>query len=372
LVRPTRVRRLRIRRVTQVAILVVGALLVSSVFAFAARKNVTLVVDGRPVAVRTTSASVQELLDAAGLPAGVRAEPPPATALADGMTVVVSPPPGVPAEALTHMVDPHEVGVWVVERTDEGSFGKAAPTSGEATVSADVVGQSQIVSVEAVVSGKVHDVISNASTVGALLSAMGIQPDADDRVAPPPSTPLHDGDSIRYDDVSVAVEDVTTPVPFDVVTTYTPDMVPGHSRVVAPGVSGLRAETVRVTTVNGTVESREILASSPILPPWSQRVISGPMSMTEGTLTEPGTGATSQQGQATWYDPPWSGLTAAHPWLPFGTLVSVTDVATGRSVTVVVDDRGPFAPGRIIDLSPEAFEQLAPLGRGVLHVRLSW
>ncbi|TMK60464.1 MAG: hypothetical protein E6G54_02185 [Actinobacteria bacterium] len=75
---------------------------------------------------------------------------------------------------------------------------------------------------------------------------------------------------------------------------------------------------------------------------------------------------------ATWYDPPWSGYTAAHPWLPFGTHVRVTDLATGRSVTVVIDDRGPFAPGRVIDLSPEAFAALSPLGHGVLHVALGW
>jgi rare lipoprotein A len=94
--------------------------------------------------------------------------------------------------------------------------------------------------------------------------------------------------------------------------------------------------------------------------------------MYDGTLAEPGTGLTTQTGEASWYDPPWSGLTAAHPWLPFGTRVTVTDVATGRSVTVVIDDRGPFGSGRIIDLSPEAFGALEPLGRGVLHVQLSW
>ena len=89
-------------------------------------------------------------------------------------------------------------------------------------------------------------------------------------------------------------------------------------------------------------------------------------------LVEPGTGATTETGEASWYDPPWSGLTAAHPWLPFGTLVTVSDRHTGRSVTVVIDDRGPFGPGRIIDLSPEAFAQLSPLGRGVLDVELDW
>ena len=60
------------------------------------------------------------------------------------------------------------------------------------------------------------------------------------------------------------------------------------------------------------------------------------------------------------------------PWIPFGTHVTVTDLATGRTVIVVIDDRGPFSPGRIIDLSPEAFSVLSPLGRGVLDVRLSW
>ena len=106
--------------------------------------------------------------------------------------------------------------------------------------------------------------------------------------------------------------------------------------------------------------------------PVAERRVSAPWSMYDGTLTEPGTNATAQAGEASWYDPPWSGLTAAHPWLPFGTYVTVTDRATGRSVTVVIDDRGPFGPGRIIDLSPEAFARLAPLGRGILHVDLDW
>jgi rare lipoprotein A len=49
----------------------------------------------------------------------------------------------------------------------------------------------------------------------------------------------------------------------------------------------------------------------------------------------------------------------------------VTNVATGESVVVVINDRGPFG-GRIIDLSDEAFARLAPLGQGVMQVRLAW
>ena len=105
----------------------------------------------------------------------------------------------------------------------------------------------------------------------------------------------------------------------------------------------------------------------------NERIIAGPQPMGGGTTTRvPGAVGSTQTGLASWYDPPWSGLTAAHPSLPFGTRVTVTDLDTGRSVTVVIDDRGPFARGKIIDLSPEAFQELAPLGRGVLHVQLSW
>ena len=78
-----------------------------------------------------------------------------------------------------------------------------------------------------------------------------------------------------------------------------------------------------------------------------------------------------QVGEASWYDAPGSGYTAASPWLPFGTHVTVTNLATGESVVVVIDDRGPFG-GRVIDLSPEAFSALSSLGRGVLDVRISW
>ena len=63
-------------------------------------------------------------------------------------------------------------------------------------------------------------------------------------------------------------------------------------------------------------------------------------------------------------------LTAAHRTLPFGTKVRVTDVATGKSVTVRVNDRGPFIPGRVVDISSSAAETLGISGRGVAKVKL--
>jgi rare lipoprotein A len=63
-------------------------------------------------------------------------------------------------------------------------------------------------------------------------------------------------------------------------------------------------------------------------------------------------------------------LTAAHRTLPFGTKVRVTDVATGKSVTVRVNDRGPFIDGRVIDVSHAAAESLGMTGKGVAKVKL--
>lgn len=63
-------------------------------------------------------------------------------------------------------------------------------------------------------------------------------------------------------------------------------------------------------------------------------------------------------------------LTAAHRTLPFGTRVRVTNIATGRSVTVRVNDRGPYVPGRVVDVSYSAAETLGIVERGVAMVKL--
>ena len=63
-------------------------------------------------------------------------------------------------------------------------------------------------------------------------------------------------------------------------------------------------------------------------------------------------------------------LTAAHRTLPFGTRVRVTNVATGRSVMVRVNDRGPFVNGRVIDVSHAAAQSLGMVGQGVAKVKL--
>jgi rare lipoprotein A len=60
----------------------------------------------------------------------------------------------------------------------------------------------------------------------------------------------------------------------------------------------------------------------------------------------------------------------AHKTLPCGTVVRIEDTHTGKTVDAEVTDRGPYVPGRIVDLSLAAFTQLDPSGTGLLHVNV--
>jgi len=94
-------------------------------------------------------------------------------------------------------------------------------------------------------------------------------------------------------------------------------------------------------------------------------------------------GSTIQTGRASWYGEPHHGrrtasgeifdmhkLTAAHRTLPFGTRLLVTNLRNGNTAEVRVNDRGPIVPGRIIDLSYAAAEELGAVSKGTFPVRI--
>jgi rare lipoprotein A len=64
-------------------------------------------------------------------------------------------------------------------------------------------------------------------------------------------------------------------------------------------------------------------------------------------------------------------MTTAHPSLPLGTRILVTNPANGKSVNLVISDRGPYHGGRILDLSSGAFSRIASLGQGIAKVCFS-
>lgn len=77
-------------------------------------------------------------------------------------------------------------------------------------------------------------------------------------------------------------------------------------------------------------------------------------------------GRPTASGEA--FDP--EAMTMAHPHLPFGTLVRVTALRTGRSVVLTVNDRGPFHGARIADVSPAAARLLGMIRKGLVRARL--
>lgn len=88
------------------------------------------------------------------------------------------------------------------------------------------------------------------------------------------------------------------------------------------------------------------------------------------------------QGEASWYGGKFNGrrtasgqrynmygLTAAHKTLPFGTQLSVVNLANGKTVIVTVNDRGPFVRDRVLDLSYGAAKKLEMVGSGYADIK---
>lgn len=103
-----------------------------------------------------------------------------------------------------------------------------------------------------------------------------------------------------------------------------------------------------------------------------------------GSLQAHDTTVKTQQGVASYYSDHFQGkttasgepfdqqeMTAAHPTLPFGTKVLVVREDTGSQVEVTITDRGPYAKGRIIDLSKRAAKKLDMLKRGTAPVMVT-
>jgi rare lipoprotein A len=266
---------------------------------------------------------------------------------------------------------PREMGVWAVEGMSERmlNFLNAPTGDGSYVVTPAGFRPRHVVPASVVVKGKLHDVLTNADTVGELLSAMGIEPDGNDHVAPAAQAPLSTR-SVRYVDVRVRKVVDARVVGFSVHVTTDDSLAPGERVVDRRGTAGLVHDVYKVRREDGRVVSRELVRSDVVKEPVSGIVRLGPEPVeSEDGGSEPG--GNVQYGEASWYEPPWGGLTAAHPWLPFGTVVTVTNLDNGKTVTVTINDRGPFG-GRIIDLSEEAFAVIAPLGQGVARVKLTW
>lgn len=212
--------------------------------------------------------------------------------------------------------------------------------------------------------GVSRQVVTNALTAGALLRELGITLGPHDRVEPSIVARPSAETPIRVVRIKETTENITSKIPYKRLTENSDELELGTRKIKIRGAEGVLTRVYKISYEDGKVRQRVFEGSKVTREPVDEVMLVGTK---RPVLKE---SSHSQTGIASWYSQP--GLMAAHRSLPFGTIVKVTNLGNGKTVTVTIRDRGPFTGGRIIDLSDVAFEQIAPLGSGVINVKIEW
>lgn len=354
----------------------------ASVITVEKQRPVAITVDGRTTKKLTTATTVGDALKGFELPADARISPAPTTKLTDKTTAIT------------------------VETTDSvtfvGQYGQAAfevsePTVGEAA-------QAHLMDVQPAVD-KFFDV--NNQQID-------------------PATPVSDGMTVRVQ--RIRATDTTSPqeIGFSTVTKDDPTLDAGETKVITPGQKGSKDVTTHTVTVDGQVTEQTVTAENVTKAPVDEVVAKGTKAKaasapaasapakkaSSGTSSAPAkesasaaapaassssstksaSGSSDQGGSASgptttctasFYGrgdgtdggPTASGerfnseaMTAASKTLPLGSHIRVTNKATGQSVVVKINDRGPYVSGRCLDLSAGAFDAIGDTGSGTMTV----
>ncbi|MBI4836661.1 MAG: septal ring lytic transglycosylase RlpA family protein [Candidatus Abawacabacteria bacterium] len=149
----------------------------------------------------------------------------------------------------------------------------------------------------------------------------------------------------------------------------------GKRIVEQEGLLGKKEETYNLVYIGDQLKEKKLLRTEILSEPQDEIVKVGTKMPAQTETIENGKASfysASLDGSRTASGPPirLTEMVAAHKTLPFGSLVKVTNVNNGKSVVVKIIDRGPYITGRVIDLTPAAFQQIASLSSGVVSVRL--
>jgi resuscitation-promoting factor RpfB len=213
--------------------------------------------------------------------------------------------------------------------------------------------------VSATVDGGTKEWRTLSKTVEEAIADAGITLDEDDIVKPAREEAVHAGTKISIVRVEVREESVEKAVAFDKKANEDDKLSWRKTIVTQKGEKGIDRLTYRVSSHDGKEVNRKLIKTERIKDPVTEIT-------TQGTYVKVGKAHT---GAASWYA--FTGtMAAANPWLPMGSYVRVTNVDNGKSVIVKINDRGPFVPGRIIDLDKVAFQKIASTGAGVINVKM--
>lgn len=181
----------------------------------------------------------------------------------------------------------------------------------------------------------------------------------DDIVFPKGLSPVSSGVKIEITRVKIEEQIIKKSIDFKTVSGEDDKLSWRTKKVKQKGQKGIEEIKYKVVSHNGKEISRKILERKITQEPVTEIIV-------QGTYVKLGK---SHSGQGTWYAFR-GGMFAANPWLPMGSYVKVTNKENGKSVIVQINDRGPFGKGRIIDLDKVAFAKIAPLGAGVIDVKM--
>ena len=241
--------------------------------------------------------------------------------------------------------------------------------------------------------------ITAVGTVADALKAAKVEVDSSDAVNPGLGTPLSDGMKITLTMVDQKSQKRRVAVPFSTKKVEDSSLSKGEIKVITKGVNGINEETWTVVFKDGKKVSEKKVSSKVVNAPVtkvvkvgtktasssspSTRSSSASHRSTASQSSDPVTSGTTclastyGEGDGTAGGPTASGetfdpsaFTAASKTLPLGSTIRVTNVSNGRTVTVRINDRGPYVGGRCLDLSTAAMNAIAP-GQGLVTVRYS-
>ena len=241
--------------------------------------------------------------------------------------------------------------------------------------------------------------ITAVGTVADALKAAKVEVDSSDAVHPGLGTPLSDDMKITLTMVDQKSQKRRVAVPFSTKKVEDSSLPKGEIKVITKGVNGINEETWTVVFKDGKKVSEKKVSSKVVNAPVTQVVKVGTKTAsssspstrsssashrsTASQSSDPVTSGTTclastyGEGDGTAGGPTASGetfdpsaFTAASKTLPLGSTIRVTNVSNGRTVTVRINDRGPYVGGRCLDLSTAAMNAIAP-GQGLVTVRYS-
>ena len=197
-------------------------------------------------------------------------------------------------------------------------------------------------------------------TVQEVLADAGVKLNSADIVEPSLKEGIFNDLEIKV--TRIEYEEITEKedIDFKIVQKKDKDLKWKSKKVKQKGEKGVKEVVYKVTYKNGEEIKREKIGSEIVKKPVDEITV-------VGTKIKVGK---KQRGLATWYA--YTGkMAAASITFPKGTWLRVTAVNSGKQVFVVVNDYGPAAyTGKILDLDKVAFEKLAPIGAGVIEVKI--